>query len=327
MLSPSKRQMLLEKYRLGHCSKDELAELDSWFDSIGKNSEPVFTGDYQRQQTREDIYSRLMHSIDGDKPNQVKSFWTSYLWRAAAVVFIVASLGIGVWYKEMRNASQPEEKVVYNEIRTSAGEQKRLILPDGSVVVLNSAGSIRFPYAFAESRREVQLEGQAFFQVTANKHKPFLVKTGRVCTRVLGTSFDIKAYQNDERIDITVTSGKVQVMAGRQSVNLLPNQKASYNVISEKLLQTELSSQITKPGWLTGELVFEGADMKEIIETLNRTYNVQIECLYPQLAKCHIDARFNNESIDQIMSILCNYLDASYEKSGKHYKIKGGNCQ
>jgi len=163
------------------------------------------------------------------------------------------------------------------------GQKLTFFLSDGSKVKLNSESTISFQQTFESAQRVVTLEGEAFFEVTPDQNRPFIVRTGDVETRVLGTSFNVEAYPADEKVKVAVKTGKVSVNApgpktdldARETIVLSPLEMATY---SKKTNKSKVSGydQLTVLGWGDGTLHFENATMDEFVSKLERWYGVDI---------------------------------------------------
>ncbi|MBL0745602.1 FecR family protein [Chryseolinea lacunae] len=216
---------------------------------------------------------------------------------AASVVLLVMSSYFAVRYWDViRDRVDP---VRYVSVQTKAGEQRLLKLPDGSQVWLNASSSLRYPEAFRGVMREVNLTGEAFFEVRRDEHKPFVVQTREFYTRVLGTSFNIEAYDDDATIDVTVATGKVAVGifdTARQEQNqlalLTPNHHVRYDLVQHTWVKDSVAAA-TRMAWHEGRLVFKSCPLPEMIKRLERWYAVKINLAHVPTASCKVTAAFN----------------------------------
>jgi len=165
--------------------------------------------------------------------------------------------------------------VTYNTLTTPRGGQYQIVLPDGSKVWLNASSSLHFPTAFVGHLREVELTGEAYFEVAKNKEKPFHVKSNGMQVEVLGTHFDVKAYQDDDYIKTTLLEGSVKIKRGSVSGLLKPGQQGilemnDNNVIVKNADINEVMA------WKNGLFEFDGADIKTIMREISRWYDVDI---------------------------------------------------
>lgn len=165
--------------------------------------------------------------------------------------------------------------VVYNTLSTPRGGRYQVVLPDGSKVWLNAASSLHFPNVFTGSTREVELTGEAYFEVAKNKEKPFQVKVGDMRISVLGTHFNVNAYEDENAIKTSLLEGSVKISRGGASNLLKPGQQAILNKKEHKLKIS--SAHIDEViAWKDGLFQFDGSDLSTIMREISRWYNVEV---------------------------------------------------
>ncbi|MGV3529755.1 MAG: FecR family protein [Flavisolibacter sp.] len=166
--------------------------------------------------------------------------------------------------------------VTWNTVETPRGRQFQLVLADGTKVWLNAASSIRFPTAFTESERRVELTGETYFEVAHDPEHPFVVSVNGVQVKVLGTHFNVNAYEDSKVIRTTLLEGKVEVSKGNRKVTLLPGQQA--RVEQGDVPFTVLSNQDTESvvAWKEGIFYFDNAGIKTILRELARWYDINV---------------------------------------------------
>lgn len=189
--------------------------------------------------------------------------------RIAATIALLLSLSWGGY--------QLVEKLLINnvsfvEVKVPFGKKKSIELPDGSVITLNSGSSLRYPKRFYGHNRQIELDGEGFLNVTKNKMKPFIVKTRNLNVKVLGTSFNVKAYSTDEQAIVSVATGKVQVDVPEATLCILPNQQIVYDKKSGNVFKTDEVDNHAND-WLKGTLFFRGIPIRSVVRELCRTYN------------------------------------------------------
>jgi transmembrane sensor len=182
------------------------------------------------------------------------------------------------------NSQGKSTEVLYNTLSTPRGRQFQLALPDGSHVWLNAASSIKFPTAFAESNREVSISGEAYFEVKKDAAKPFRVLANGTQIEVLGTHFNVNAYEDEDAVKTTLVEGKVRIGNAHkesaatgtlQPVILMPGQQAQ---VKESKIDVVKNADITATlAWKNGLIVFSSADIKEVLRQVSRWYDVDIE--------------------------------------------------
>lgn len=166
-------------------------------------------------------------------------------------------------------------KISYNTLSTPRGGNYKVILADGSEVWLNASSSLRFPTAFPGNQREVELTGEAYFEVAKNKAKPFHVKVGDMTINVLGTHFNVHAYEDENSIKTSLLEGSVAIKRGSVSGLLKPGQQAilARNKERVEIKDADLDEVMA---WKNGLFQFDGADIKTIMNQIGRWYDVDI---------------------------------------------------
>lgn len=212
-------------------------------------------------------------------------------------------------------------KLAYNELMIPFGQKFQVILSDGTKIHLNSGSSLKFPVTFIKGHyRKVFLTGEAYFEVTKDKSHPFIVESNSMNIKVLGTKFNISAYKEDQNSNTVLVEGAVQVYQKTKSTEiatLRPGEKATWLKSSKKLTINQVDvNEYT--AWTNGQLIFKGLPFKNIIQKLERAYNVSIINNNKELNNEISSATFNQD-IDQIENIIF-YLSKIYHFT---YAIKG----
>lgn len=171
----------------------------------------------------------------------------------------------------------PPEAMAYNSIRIPKGGQYRLVLPDGSRVHLNSESFIKFPTRFSGDRREVELTGEAYFEIAHDKARPFYVKTPKQLTKVLGTVFNVSAYTDDATTKTTLVEGSVEVQGRAGKPIVLKPGQAAVNGDRQPELRVVQANLDTELAWQNGYFVFNNEDIKSIMKRISRWYDVDVE--------------------------------------------------
>src|SRR6185312_10938857 len=166
--------------------------------------------------------------------------------------------------------------VSYNTLSTPRGGQYQLVLPDGSKVWLNASSSIHFPTAFVGNQRNVELTGEAYFEIAKNKEKPFHVNVNGMQVEVLGTHFNVNAYGDEGAIKTSLLEGSVKIKKGNMSGLLKPGQQGVLKKNSNDL-EIKSADMDEVIAWKNGLFQFDGADIKTIMREIGRWYDVEIE--------------------------------------------------
>lgn len=203
-----------------------------------------------------------------------------------------------------------------NTISTPKGGQYQVILTDGTKVWLNAASSLKFPTVFSGAKREVQLEGEAYFEVAGNAHKPFKVNVkDDMAIQVLGTHFNVMAYKDEQNIETTLLEGSVRVEHGLDKLLLKPGQQAQLPG-DGKLRLSPLVDVENVVAWKNGYFQFERSDIPSILRQISRWYNVEIQYEGNIDFKKEFGGKLSrNSSIEEVLKAL--------ELSGVHFKLEG----
>ncbi len=202
---------------------------------------------------------------------------------------------------------EPDE-LVYNQLNIPHGKQFELELADGSTVFLNSGSSIKYPVSFLPGKaREVSLEGEAYFKVEKDSVCPFVVNVGDLRVRVLGTQFNLSSYPEDNDVTTVLVEGLVglynkEVYRAESATLMKPGFKGVYDPANGSISLEEVDTGLYT-SWKTGRIVFRGAQFKNIIKKLERTYNVSIVNNNKELEEQYFSASFDiDDNMEQILS-------------------------
>lgn len=224
--------------------------------------------------------------------------------RAAAVLFLPLLL-LSVYMGMHR--SRQESRMI--EVHTNPGVVSAFRLPDGSQVWLNAGSTLKYPSDFVADRREVELQGQGYFEVARDEKKPFIVQAGPdYAVEVLGTTFDMAAYEDEEAIQTTLVEGSVKLhlrtIDGKPfSRKLEPNEKAEFERDTRRLAVATVNTEYDT-AWKNGEIIFRNHPMEQVLKVLSRHYHVKFRVQDPQVLKSIITAKFKDEQLPQVMEYL-----------------------
>jgi ferric-dicitrate binding protein FerR (iron transport regulator) len=218
-------------------------------------------------------------------------------------------------------------KVKKNVLRVPFGKSLSLTLQDGSVVRLNSGSTLTYPSSFVGmDKREVQLEGEAFFEVAKNPEQPFIVGTKNMYTQVFGTVFNISAYDEDNISEVVLVEGSVGIGSTEHTVDgslqmLKPSQRASNKEGSGDRFVIEDVDVTPYISWTQGVLSFENEEMSEIIKRLQRQFNIKIVNKHEKLGERRFTGMFDEEDLDRILRTIQAHTHFSYSKEGNTITI------
>ena len=225
---------------------------------------------------------------------------------------------------EYRPASRMGEKEVMNKIIVPTGGEYNLILSDGTRVYLNAESVITFPKHFTGERREVTLEGEAYFHVTASKEHPFIVKTKDMDVMVTGTEFNVKAYPDEMNVQTTLLQGVVTVFSGfekKEKVEIKPNQQVEWCRDSVKMRVREVDPDLFM-AWKNGRFIFRQDRLGDIMRTLARWYGVEVVYLDESVKSMLFAGKLDrSEEITPILDVLRTTDKLSVDVKGKKIVI------
>ena len=240
----------------------------------------------------------------------------TYLERSAAILFIPLLIASLFYY--FTNRTIPDQQFAYNELDNAYGTVSKLTLPDGTKVWLNSGSHFKYPLIFNKGIRKVYLSGEAYFEVTKNKKKPFVVSTSDIDVMATGTVFNVMAYKNENNIEATLISGKISLAKETKSsllptpvISISPGQRAILNKGKKKIILNKVD--ITKIiSWKDGKLIFEDDPMDVVVKKLDRWYNTKIILVDPELKTYRYTATFDGETLPQILELLKHSAPIEY---------------
>lgn len=235
------------------------------------------------------------------------------LLRIAAAFFAVALGSIAFYYyKQSNKTNTPINIIAGNKVVADT-------LPDGSVVTMNKNATLSYASNFNDKDRTIQLSGEAFFKVTPNKKKPFIINVNDVRVTVVGTSFNIKTVGN--KTEVIVATGVVQVEHTGKTIELHPYEKTVVSAQTDTMQKENTQDKLYN--YYTGkEFICDHTPLQRLTEVLNDAYNVDIVIEKDSLKNLQLTTTFNNESLDNILTVIAQTLDVKIEKSGNKIILK-----
>lgn len=328
---------LLKRYRQGRCTPEEREFVEKWYARI--SSLPFSSADVET--LKEQSWRAIERHIEYQKrPGRSRTLIHWRLIGIAATVLICVVAGM-YWWSSPKPASvaivspvqQEAESVVLLSDNTRS---TRHVLSDGSRVRLLPGSRLTLMNSFGESKREVFLDGEAFFDIARDVDRPFLVYTKGLTAEVLGTSFLISAYSEQEEIVVAVKTGKVSVYTNpkdsdtssgpKHHVILSPNQKVTYNPtehIALKQFVDEPQVILPEP---TLKDSYTNAPVIEILESLKENYGIDIRYDPKVLSNCTLTSDMSEEGFYEQVKIICNALGARYEITEDAVVIEASAC-
>lgn len=297
---------LLKRYQDGTANETERALVEAWYESYPQNNRFSLSDNIKTN-----LLSRI-GSVIQPPVVQPKKLWLPYL-RIAASVLLVAAIGL-ISYLHLSK----KETIVYTTLQTHAGQIKRLVLPDSSVLWVNASTIVRYPQQFDEKRREIFLDnGEAFFEVVHDAKKPFVVHAQKVNVQVLGTSFNISAYQNLPSIKVMVATGKVGVTQNNKTLALLtPGQELSFDR-KAGTSDTHVVDINDIQSWKSGYVDLKQATFAELATVVKNQLGIRLKAGNDKVSGYRFTIRIKqNLPADQTLQLI-NQIH------GTHYRTEG----
>ena len=313
MKGEKKYKQLIIEYLEGNISGTDLDRLLDWIDESAGNKE---------------IYFRIKDTWDSKLRMKALRIPVRPLWKASQPVgqrngkrifievlkyaaVIVLTIGITLMFREDRIV---EKETAYHQLSVQNGKQSQvLVLSDGTKVWINASSSLRYPEYFSADQRSVWLDGEAYFEVVGNADQPFIVHTDMIDIRVTGTSFNVTAYKEDDRIITTLVEGSVSLWKdGQQLSGLQQNQQAVFGKKSRRLQLQDVDPSLYV-AWKDGYYKIFDTSFEEISHRLEKMYDVKISFTDESLMKIPYSGTFAQEqSLREILEIMCSVKSFRY---------------
>lgn len=271
----------------------------------------------------EAIYSRIAEQIDAMPKAKVNKRGK---WVAAAAVIVMATTA-GILYRNKSQVMDVILPVVQKQLVTTGSQVANITLSDGSRIWLNGGSTLTYPETFSGDKREVSIIGEAFLEVAHNEHIPFIVRSGKVSTHVLGTSFNVKAYPNESFVKVDVATGKVGVTAPAQAtVFVAPREEVKLNKKTGKATTITNVDVSALTSWRDGSFIVKNMPLTEVLNVIQRRFGVQIKA-EGNLAECSITANFTNVNLQNVMQIIAKVVKGKMiQAADGSYQLKGKGC-
>ena len=312
-------EKLLEKFLDNNCTRNEAKIVLEWIASregqsflekqfdkeislVGPSDQKI--NDQEVRSTY--MYQQILQKINAKENVAIpftRRITRAWLKIAAAILIPLLITNIIVWVIPENAKSKPE----WQEVYVPKGEKLQVMFQDGTKVWLNSDTRLKYPVEFANNERQVKLEGEAYFVVKKNPEKPFIVQLDQMTVKVTGTSFNVKAYQNEQNITTSLDEGRIYIQTRednqKKAYLLRPGQQASYSKANTKVsIKPYIIGQNSL--WKDNELLFRDTPLPEVIKVLERWYNVKFEIPDKDILKYTYTIRFKNEPIKNVLAGL-----------------------
>jgi ferric-dicitrate binding protein FerR (iron transport regulator) len=346
---------LLRKYKQSELAPDEIRKLLVYLQKGDNDTDLLKSlGEFWQHTENipiksEQIFNRIQNLLEKTNENnsvsKEKDLLTSLLPFLKYAAIIVFTVGFTWLAKDQFTGN--EGKMVTrtlndagNEIHVPLGSKSKIYLPDGSIVNLNSGSFIKYPAAFNKSARTLYIDGEAFFDVKRNDNIPFFVKTKDITIKVLGTSFNVKSYEDERNIETTLISGKVEIYSNKKGISektrlfvMQPNQQAKFEKATGRITIVETVNLAgpdeMKPAnenymankiyinpviaWKDSRLVFRDEEFISLARKMERWYNVEIDIQNEEIAHALFSGVFEKETIEQALNAMKIAMPFNYK--------------
>jgi len=253
-------------------------------------------------------YNLLIDQISTVPTFYKSSSWLGNLRRIAAIITLIISVSVASYYVYKDITSQDDSTICF-ETFAPLGSQTKIILPDSTIVWINSGSSLKYNQAFGKKDREVILAGEGYFEVKIDKTKPFIVHTDSLNVNVLGTIFNVRAYKEDDNVIVNLFKGSVNVSLskpGSAGLHIMkPNEKLVFSKQTKKIESSEVSAS-SSALWTTGKLCFVDATIEQISKDLERKYSMKIRIENEKIKKELFSGSLN---LDLTLEEILSYID------------------
>lgn len=324
-------ETLLSKYFSDEASKEEIAELSTWINSDlsnkklfeeyskswGLTEKSIIESSIDPDQEWT-VFSEKFLGEDQSKSRSLIITRPVLLLRIAAVITLLLIPSFLIYQVFLTNST--ETLFAENNIIET-------VLPDGTEIALNHGATLEYKEKFRGDERAVSLKGEAFFDVAHDEEKAFVISSGDLRIKVLGTSFYINT--NNGKAEVILTSGKLVVYyAGNPELKTIlnPGEKAS-TINNEGVIVKVINEDPNFLSWKTKKFEFVDTPMSEILELLRIVYHKEIVVLNPEILDCRITATFNQQSLEAVLNVIKSTIEINVKPNGSGIEISGNGCQ
>jgi len=286
---------------------DELSNIETWTDrqdgkellmEMDRKMNTVEKVSFMYDEKTDLAWEKLNAKIQEEEKPEMSFFFNPRNFIAiAASIIVLLGVGIGI-LRFLQNDMQ------MNSLQT-AFNQTQVELADGTIVYLNGNSELVYPTEFSGETRLVKLVGEAYFDVKPDKQHPFVIETGSARIQVLGTSFNVKALDSRDDVEVMVTSGKVSLQDIQNPAQELILEKGDFASLTNNELQNRLIHDENYLAWQTKLLNFNNTPLHEVVQTLNRAYAVQIDLKDEALNELPLTSKYDQLSVDALLDAMC----------------------
>lgn len=234
---------------------------------------------------------------------------------AAALILVFFSIWTGTKFDHLKQRNQ------YTEVFSPAGQKTRIVLPDSSIVLLNGNSQIRYNRNFNEDNRKVELKGEGYFDIRKDLSRQFIVSTSQLDVKVFGTSFNVKAYEDDQDVEVGLKNGKIGIDRDeKELVQLTPGQVANFDKKERKIEVGKMDINLVS-AWTREEMVFQEDSLEEVIKYMERWYGVDIKVAPELLDGERLTFKVKTESLNELLKLINILKPIKYHIDGKQVVI------
>lgn len=299
---------LAEKYFAGDITKAEISELAGWIRNNVQLSD-WWEEEFEKSDTdispvlRDKMFERIKAEVLNEQPAVERTPGKTLVpaWaRWAAMICI--PICIAFFTYNILSISDTDTRSPFI-VKADKGDKATVVLPDGTDVILNSASQLSYLRDFGKNERRVQLDGEGYFQVAHDTRRTFIVQVGELEVKVLGTVFNVCAYNNEQDVTVVLLEGKVGVQTPSSSLIMKPGEKMNYNKSTHKLT-TEKVYPEDYVTWTKGSLYFQNESLDNIMKALSRAYDVTIRIDSPRIAEERFTGTIPGGGIQNALNII-----------------------
>ena len=314
----NKAKDLLKKFQSGNLSLSDFKELVSTVnDSSDQELEDFFFEEWNKFDTYPSLSQEKIDSLycHLHKKMKISPFYkiTRHWGQIAASILLLFASGLTILYYIQHQELQTlaEQDVI---VRSGDSGTSQVSLPDGTLVRLNANSSLTYQQNFGQNNRKVKLSGEGYFEVKKNTEKKFIVNTGYIDVTVLGTKFNLYAYEDKDIIEMALVEGHVNVSTSKppyQTICVKPNEKVTYNKYDNKLNIEKTTTKI-ETAWLNKELVFREEKLENVFQCLSRKFRVKFSIDSSISVDDVYTGAFDDEKIEDILEVLKIHYGFNY---------------
>ena len=332
---------LLAKYFAGEASVTQIKTIEKWVAENAANKKSYdrmhflwlqsAKGELEKQVNVSDAWTKMQFRMNAAKQvpieKNIEAAEPSIYKRTAKrllqfAAIIIIALGVNFLLKLI---SEPD--YISTESQMSSVE---ITLPDNSEIKLNKESKISYPEKFNGKRRHIKLEGEAFFEVEPDKEKPFIIEAQFAQIKVIGTSFNVQAYDDEDIVEVTVVSGVVELSdkdGNNKPTTLKKGEKGTLDKATGRVYK-EINEEDDELQWMSTKIVFKDAELYQVAETLSIAYNVEIEFANEEIKNCRWNFILDDPTIEEIINILqMSFPNLTITRTENKITINGTSCQ